>query len=213
MRKRNLVLLGLCAAMLWPLSASAQLFRLPLPIPLGSRFHDNGDGTVTDNQTGLMWEKKTGESNGTPDPSDVRNVNNTYAWCAASSFDCTDTTDPPDGSAFTVFLATLNHNVAKFNGTQPGPISGCFANHCDWRLPTVTELYGIVKDQDPVLGPIEPHAYWTSTTTLLLGTSDASLAMVVDFGQQVANNGEKPTPEYVRAVRGVARTSLLSLIP
>lgn len=24
------------------------------------RFVDNGDGTITDNQTGLMWEKKTG---------------------------------------------------------------------------------------------------------------------------------------------------------
>ncbi|TMA85936.1 MAG: DUF1566 domain-containing protein, partial [Deltaproteobacteria bacterium] len=24
------------------------------------RFVDNGDGTVTDNETGLIWEKKTG---------------------------------------------------------------------------------------------------------------------------------------------------------
>jgi hypothetical protein len=28
--------------------------RTPTPDP---RFHDNGDGTITDNQTGLMWEK------------------------------------------------------------------------------------------------------------------------------------------------------------
>jgi hypothetical protein len=205
MRKVNLVLLGLFAGILWPLTASAQFFKLP--IPFTSRYTDNGDGTVTDNQTGLMWEKATGESNGTPDPSDVRNVNNTYAWCASSSFTCTDNTDPPDGSAFTVFLATLNHNVAKFNGTQPGPISGCFANHCDWRLPTVTELIGIVSDQDPVLGPIEPHQYWTSTTLSV----DASVAFIVDFGQEVANNQDKPTPSYVRAVRGVPRAPLLSL--
>ena len=26
-----------------------------------TRFTDNGDGTVTDHQTGLMWEKKTGK--------------------------------------------------------------------------------------------------------------------------------------------------------
>jgi hypothetical protein len=51
------------------------------------RFHDNGDGTVTDHKTGLMWEKKTGivgnpvqcTSSGGGCP-DAHNVNNTYAW-------------------------------------------------------------------------------------------------------------------------------------
>jgi len=50
------------------------------------RFIDNGDGTVTDADTGLMWEKKTGtvgisvlcDSTDTcPDPHDV---NNLYTW-------------------------------------------------------------------------------------------------------------------------------------
>jgi hypothetical protein len=204
MRTLMLALVGLCAAMLWPMMAAAQMLRLP--IPSLSRFTDNGDGTVTDNQTGLIWEKATGESNGPPDPSDVRNVNNTYAWCAGSTFACTDASAPPDGPAYTVFLATLNHNVALFNGTQPGPISGCFANHCDWRLPTVTELYGIVNANDPVLGPIEPREYWTSTTLSVAIT----VAFVVNFGDETANDAEKANELYVRAVRGVARTSALT---
>lgn len=204
MRKLAPFMLAIGALMLCPMAASAQLIRLP---NLFARFTDNGDGTVTDNQTGLIWAKTTGELNGVADPSDVRNVNNTYAWCAGSSIACTQSTAPPDGSAFTVFIATLNHNVAVFDGTQPGPISGCFANHCDWRLPTVTELFGIVSDDDPVLGPTQPREYWTSTTLSV----DATLALVVDFSEKIANDQEKETELYVRAVRGVAHAPLLSL--
>jgi hypothetical protein len=39
--------LALCATSLWVGAAEAQ------------RYVDNGDGTVTDNTTHLMWEKKT----------------------------------------------------------------------------------------------------------------------------------------------------------
>ena len=51
------------------------------------RFVDNGDGTVTDNQTGLMWEKKT-ESN----------VFDRYKWSSS----CT----AADGPLFTSFSET-----------------------------------------------------------------------------------------------------------
>ena len=36
--------------------AFAMLFSL-LPVAAGERFTDNGDGTVTDNELGLMWSK------------------------------------------------------------------------------------------------------------------------------------------------------------
>src|SRR5213078_3331138 len=62
---------------------------------------DNGDGTVTDNTTGLIWEKKTGTV-GTPNPSDVHDVNNSYTWSGVSPY------QNPDGTLFTTFLATLN---------------------------------------------------------------------------------------------------------
>jgi len=48
-------------------------------------YHDNGDGTFTDNNTLFMWEKKD-TSGG------IHDANNTYTW----------------NNAFAVFLTTLN---------------------------------------------------------------------------------------------------------
>src|SRR5437870_7883095 len=58
------------------------------------RFVDNGDGTVTDNQTGLQWEQKVTGS------SCLHCVDDTYIWSGSGT--------APDGTAFTSFLATLN---------------------------------------------------------------------------------------------------------
>jgi Protein of unknown function (DUF1566) len=87
------------------------------------RYVDNGDGTITDNDTGLMWEKKT-EGPG------EHNLNDRYTWGHPG-----DT--KPDGTAFTDYLGTLNDGLSS-DGTT---ITHCFANHCDWRLPTFEELY------------------------------------------------------------------------
>src|SRR6266446_8828956 len=48
------------------------------------RFVDNGDGTVTDNQTGLMWEKKE-NLDGTTDVSNQHDADNPYQWTASLS--------------------------------------------------------------------------------------------------------------------------------
>ena len=87
-------------------------------------FTDNGDGTITDSATGLMWEKKE-DLNGPlenctsaevcPNPHDADNL---YTWTASG--------ESLDGSVVSVFLAELN-DVAG------GGVS-CFAGHCDWRL-------------------------------------------------------------------------------
>ena len=45
-------------------------------------------GTVTDYDTGLQWEQKTGDST-------VHDKDNTYSWSPSLG--------PPDGTAFTVF--------------------------------------------------------------------------------------------------------------
>ncbi len=98
------------------------------------RFVDNGDGTISDNWTGLMWEKKvdwdddfvfcdTAEE--CPDPHDADNV---YTW--------SDSDRAFDGTARTVFLAQLND--------VSGGGANCFAGKCDWRLPTLHELQTIL---------------------------------------------------------------------
>lgn len=75
------------------------------------RFVDNRDGTITDLKTCLVWEKKD-------DAGGIHDKGNAYTWSST----CSDGYCPPDGTAFTVFLAALNAEG--------------FAGHRDWRLPT-----------------------------------------------------------------------------
>ncbi|RMD86107.1 MAG: DUF1566 domain-containing protein, partial [Candidatus Dadabacteria bacterium] len=83
------------------------------------RYVDNGDGTVTDLNTGLMWEKKS-------DDGSVHDRDNAYTWGQAQA------PYTMNGTMVTDFLAALN--------TPP-----CFAGHCDWRIPNVRELYSIMS--------------------------------------------------------------------
>ena len=83
----------------------------------GTRFHDNGNFTVTDNATQLMWQKCS-VSGSEPDDS-CSSFPGIYPW------------DEVEGTedAFT--------KVAELN--QSG-----FAGYTDWRLPNVKELQSIV---------------------------------------------------------------------
>jgi hypothetical protein len=95
-------------------------------------YTDNGDGTITDNNTGLMWEKKD-------DSRRIHDQDNTYTW-----WDGVTPGSPMNGTMVTVFLATLN--------TPP-----CFAGHCDWRIPNVKELQSIVDYEN--FGPAVNAAF------------------------------------------------------
>src|SRR5437762_3089789 len=155
---------------------------------------DNGDGTVTDNQTGLMWEKKTGTV-GTPNPSDVHDVNNSYTWSGVSPY------QNPDGTLFTTFLATLNLDASGAGS------STCFANHCDWRIPNIVELQGILLAPfpcgtspciDSTLGPTQASNYWSSSSL----AGHPSEAWFVYFGIGLVSLDGKTGGLHARAVRG-----------
>jgi Protein of unknown function (DUF1566) len=114
-----------------------------------TRFVDNGDGTVDDVATGLQWEQKT-------DDTTVHDRDNVYSWSMLSGG-----STPANGTVFTTFLATLT--------------GGCFAGHCDWRLPTLAELQTITLAPDPcdtspcidgIFGPTAPAPYWSSIREL-----------------------------------------------
>ncbi len=125
------------------------------------RFLDTGNGTVTDRQTCLIWEKKTGVFSGLPrnctdatkcpDPHDVGNL---YTWSTGSPWSL-------DGTVSTVFIRQLN--------------DGAFAGHNDWRLPTTAGSVAYPTGFDPELesiSPVDPMiigvtilgGYWSSLT-------------------------------------------------
>ncbi len=162
-----------------------------------TRYTDNTDGTVTDHQTGLMWEKKTGTVGTTPATPDVHDVNNAYNWSTGDNL--------ADGTAFTSFLARLN-NGASTDGGAATAITGCFTNHCDWRLPSIVELQGIVDTSvsgcgsgnpciDPIFGPTPYVQYWSAT--IFAG----SIAWIVGFGGGGVYDDFEGYDHYVRAVR------------
>lgn len=170
-------------------------------------FYDNGDGTISDRETGLVWEKKLGTVGSLvpctsgEDCSDPHNVNNVYSWSTGNPWS-------PDGTAFTNFLVRLN--------TPP-----CFTGKCDWRLPTILELggrdsYGYAAGGimdisvggcgaplfaspciNPIFGPTHHGAYWASTS----GVGYPYFAWSVYFNDGLTTGNNKTYEGHVRAVR------------
>lgn len=121
----------------------------------GLSYTDNGDGTITDNSTGLMWEKKD-------DSGGFHDKDNAYTWCIdVSPVDaaCDNGTNAMDGTVVTTFLATLNSG-------------GGFAGYTDWRIPNVKELQSIVDYE--MLSPAVDAAFHQPATCT--GCTDVTLA-------------------------------------
>ena len=148
------------------------------------RYGDNGDGTVTDYDTGLQWEKKDGEVGGVCLllPNVVSHcVNFIYTWDQAQSFVSPVSTD---GTTVPSFLA----------------------GSADWRLPTVVELRTILLKPfpcgtspciDPVFSPTAVGNYWSATTNATLPSD----AWYVFFSSGFVDGNNKDINGYVRAVR------------
>ena len=155
-----------------------------------TRFVDNGDGTVCDHQTGLMWEMKDA-SDGNADLTNPHDVDNNYTWSSS--------TTAPDGTAFTDFLPRLNGEIADSSPSEQ------LGGHSDWRLPTSAELQNILDCTfgspciDPIFGPTTADNYWSSTSVVSIPTN----AWIVDFSNGTVSNGDMLRGRFlVRAVRG-----------
>ena len=165
----------------------------------GSRFTDNGDGTVTDNLSGLMWETKD-------DSGGIHDTDSSFTWSTSGA--------AADGSAFADFLESLN--TTGLGQLRYGHI---YVQLNDWRLPTVAELQTIALDfacigafggpscvcptspcVDPALDAAhtQASAYWTSTSTVPTPTN----AWTVAFDSGAVSPLSKTGSKYVRAVRG-----------
>ncbi len=155
------------------------------------RLHDNGDGTITDRNTGLMWEKKSDGGHA------LHDVDEAHPWSSE------------DRPTIWDWLDALNRD----GGTG-------FAGYSDWRIPNVKELQSIVDYEvfNPAvrrafqsdgcgLGCTDVRettcsctamsAYWTSTTF----ADGPGRAMAVLFNLGLVGDRGKDEPAHVRAVR------------
>jgi hypothetical protein len=150
------------------------------------RWLDNGNGTVTDNLTGLVWQK-------TDDLGGLTDKDNTYGWTDGGDADLTD----EDGTVFTDFLANLNTGVG-FSGAN------------GWRLPTVAELQTILLPElypcgtspcidQTAFGPTDASSvYWSATS---LGGFETA-ASLVSLTAGSTGSILKDSLIQARAVRG-----------
>jgi hypothetical protein len=151
---------------------------------------DNGDGTVTDSKTGLMWEKKTTACAG-----EITCVNDNYTWSTGDN--------NPDGTLYTIFIPAMNGQVLFGVGLTG---FACFAGYCDWRIPTVNELRSLLSVAypnctsapciDQIFGPAGT-LYWTSSSLANVPGS----AWYVYFGVGSVESAPKSVGYLARAVR------------
>jgi len=144
-------------------------------------FTDNGNGTITDNNTGLVWQKcSMGQNN----DASCSGSATTHNWYQASG----------------TYDATYNPSTISVCGSLSLAGTG-------WRLPSKKELVGIVDYSIPDPGPsiqqtyfpntVVSSYYWLSTTY----ASDSGVAWVVAFRNGSVGGYGKSKAGYVRCVR------------
>jgi len=147
-------------------------------------FTDNGDGTITDNATGLMWEKLS-------DDETIHDKDNGYSW----------------SEAFDLKVATLNATAFATYTDWRVPNAFELFTLVDYGrgLPKIAQVFDVACEPGcSVLTcsctEIELDGYWSSTTYAYFSSNHALVAEFFFGGVDASQL--KSEPLYVRAVRG-----------
>ena len=143
----------------------------------GTRWCDNGDGTVTDLSTCLVWLQKAD-------------------WGGLFAF----WVDTPYGvNAHDRAAQLYDGAIPDDGGLSDGSVEG------DWRLPTRNELYDLANGTEPVRSGsmraftgVQSSLYWSSTT--YVGATNLAWGVTLFDGN--VNVGSKDAGHYVWPVRG-----------
>ena len=139
----------------------------------GPRFVDNANGTISDNQSGLQWEKKV-KLDGVTDFANLADADNTYKWAGTCSI-LTSKYCQPTAAAATLCAANTEGGITGC-ATCGGGEGTCnatdtawtqavarntasFASHSDWRVPKRAELVSIVDYNDLTSSPVTDVAF------------------------------------------------------
>lgn len=150
-----------------------------LGIGVVQAFTDNGDGTITDNNTDLMWEKKS-------DDGSIHDVDNGYVWNDAFNVFIDDLNDSSFAGHNDWRLPNLRELQSLTNAELENPAAASiWETACDGGCTVLT------------CSCTENNNYWTSTTY----AASVALAWGIDFSDGSVNNLGKSALRRVRAVR------------
>ena len=149
------------------------------------RYDDNGDGTITDRQTGLMW-LKLDDAGGPLDKDTVRNWND----------------------AITAWLDQVNSlTKAKASNSADGSRVSFAGGYTDWRLPTIVELQTTVVKIELAAAQAEARLVEQQLKELEAGSRPEDIAEAKGFTPQdfvAVGDGANDLPMLKLAGTGVA---------
>ena len=135
-------------------------------------YQNNGDGTITDLNTGLMWEQKIGDGG-------LHDVSMTFPWSSMVMETIWDWLDDLNASNFAGHNDWRVPNVRELESIK------------DYQAFTPFAI-------SPVFGPTQV-IYWSSTTFVQTTSLAWNVGFALNVG---VNTGDKTTTRAVRAVRG-----------